>query len=147
MGGAWGTRGPSHRDPPSLPWDADTRLWVFPTCALGGKSCPHGGFSVVVRRRFSTGRGLRTAQKGYRTESTQRARRCASEGPDFRCRGKTTASTRVERTRRSRRRIDGGTRRGVVAALSAREDRVHEDLGVEGCQVVGALPQADEFDG
>src|SRR5699024_693447 len=29
----------------------------------------------------------RTAQKGYRTESTQRARRCSSEGPDFRCRG------------------------------------------------------------
>src|SRR5699024_10072304 len=36
---------------------------------------------------------------------------------------------------------------GLSRPLSAGEDRVHEDLGVEGCQVVGALPQADEFDG
>src|SRR5699024_6272554 len=40
-----GDEGTSHRDPPSLPWDAGTRLWVFPTCALGGESCPRGGFS------------------------------------------------------------------------------------------------------
>src|SRR5699024_1226263 len=52
-----------------------------------GRVLPARGLLGVVRRRFSTGRGLRTAQKGYRTESTQRARRCSSEGPDFRCRG------------------------------------------------------------